>query len=75
MAIEDPQHRRDQRGPQPKSAEWVLAHLAIPDVNDPQRDAQRMLEVAGSISIGFAPRKADYRERRRFTAGPFDDED
>lgn len=68
MSIDDPHNRPRRREFRRKSPAWVLAHLTMPALNDPGRDVQRMLEVAGSISIGFEPRKADYCEGRRYTS-------
>jgi hypothetical protein len=74
MSMEHSSERPERRRLARKSPAWVLAHLTMPAVNDPVRDVQRMREAAGSISIGFEPRKADYRDGWRYSAELRDDE-
>ncbi len=54
------------------SDEWLRAHLVPGLTLDPEEGARRIGELAGSVSIGRRPVKADYRARWRYNSEEFD---
>ncbi len=54
------------------SEEWLRAHLVPGLTLDPEEGARRIGELAGSVSIGRRPVKADYRARWRYNSEEFD---
>ena len=51
----------------------IMALIRPSAIADPATRAQHLLERAGAITLGFQPRKSDYRTHWRYNSEEFDD--